>query len=49
MVAGFVTLLLAVVTWPVDSFFGRWGLLALSGAMAVAFLLLLRRVPGSGA
>ena len=44
MVTGFGTVLLALVTAPVDGFFGRWGLLALSGIAALLFLFLLRRM-----
>jgi hypothetical protein len=43
MVAGFGTLLLAFLTAPVDSLFGRWGLLGLTGLSALLCLLLLRR------
>lgn len=43
MVAGFATLLLAFVTAPVDSLFGRWGLLGLAAAAAAAGLAMARR------
>ncbi len=44
MVAGFATLLVSFVTAPVDSFFGRWGLLGLAAVAAVAMVGLLRRL-----
>jgi hypothetical protein len=43
MVAGFGTLLLAFVTAPIDSFFGRWGLLGVAAVAALLILSLLRR------
>ena len=42
MVAGFGTLLLAFVTAPVDSLFGRCGLLGLTGLAALIVVLVLR-------
>jgi hypothetical protein len=44
MVAGFGSLLAALVTAPVDHFFGTTGLLALAGLATLSFVLLLRRV-----
>jgi hypothetical protein len=44
MVAGFAGLLVAFVTAPVDSLFGRWGLLALAALAAVGFVMLARRI-----
>ena len=43
MVAGFGTLLVAFVTAPVDSFFGRWGLLGLAALLTLGFVVLLWR------
>ena len=43
MVAGFGTLLLGFLTAPVDSFLGRWGLLALTGLSVLTLLWLLSR------
>ena len=44
MVAGFGTLLLAFVTAPIDSLFGRWGLLCAAAVAALLILALLSRV-----
>jgi hypothetical protein len=44
MVAGFATLLVSFVTAPVDSFFGRWGLLGLAAVAAMAMVRLLGRL-----
>lgn len=44
MVAGFATLLCSFITAPVDSLFGRWGLLGLTALAGLALLLLLRSV-----
>jgi len=47
MVAGFGTLLLALVTAPVDSLLGRWGLLGLTAASVLFALILARRARGA--
>jgi hypothetical protein len=44
MVAGFGTLLLAFLTAPVDSLFGRWGLVSLTAVCVLLYLILLRRI-----
>jgi hypothetical protein len=44
MVAGFGTLLLSFVTAPIDSLFGRWGLLGVPAVAALFVLALLRRL-----
>ena len=43
MVAGFATLLVSFVTAPVDSLFGRWGLLGLVAVAGGAALVLARQ------
>ncbi|HTS88340.1 MAG TPA: hypothetical protein VMG41_07585 [Gemmatimonadales bacterium] len=44
MAAGFATLLLSLLTAPVDHFFGRTGLLVLTAGAAGLFLFFLRRL-----
>lgn len=44
MVAGFATLLLSLVTAPVDHCFGRWGLLVMTAVAAALFLFFLHRI-----
>ena len=44
MVAGFATLVLAFVTAPIDSLFGRWGLLGVAAVAALLIMALLSRM-----